>query len=142
MQSNPYSKMRENAILTAPKEELTLILYDGALKFINQAQSAIEARDNEKAHERLVRVQDIIREFQLTLNRSYEVSKDFDTMYEYIYRRLVDANINKDPEIINECSDLIRGMRDMWKEAMHAARGGTGQARADAATSTGTDLQG
>ena len=142
MQSNPYSKMKENAIMTAPKEELTLMLYDGALKYLNQAQIAIEAKDKAKAHERLVRVQDIVREFQLTLNRSYEISKNFDTMYDYIYRRLVEANVSKDLEIVQECGELIRGMRDMWKEAMQTARGGTGQAKAGEPTSMGTVLKG
>ena len=141
MQSNPYSKMRENAIMTAPKEELTLMLYDGALKFINQAQAAILAKDNNKAHECLLRVQDIIREFQITLDRSHEVSKHFDLMYDYIYRRLVDANVAKDPEIVKECCELVRSMRDMWKEAMQAARSAP-QLKAGLAAGSGKSLQG
>ncbi|MCL2616053.1 MAG: flagellar export chaperone FliS [Defluviitaleaceae bacterium] len=141
MQANPYNKMRENAIMTAPKEELTLMLYDGALKFLNQAMIAAEANDKPKVHEKLVRVQDIVREFQITLDRQYEISKDFDRMYEYIYRRLVDANISKDATVMQECSDLIRAMRDMWKEAMQLARGSAGQAKAGQ-PNIGTALQG
>ena len=142
MQTNPYVKMKENAVMTAPKEELTLMLYDGALKFINQAQIALETKDHSKAHDRLLRVQDIIREFQLTLDRKHEVSKHFDIMYEYIYRRLIEANTSKDPEITQECSDLIRSMRDMWKEAIQIARGGTGQPSAGATVGIGKTLQG
>ena len=142
MQSNPYTKMKENAIMTAPKEELTLMLYDGAIKFINQAKKAINDNDVGKAHDCLLRVQDIIREFQLTLDRTHEISKDFDMMYEYIHRRLVEANVSKDIEIAQECSDLIRDMRDMWKEAIQIARGGSGQASATAVARTGTDLHG
>ncbi|MCL2617719.1 MAG: flagellar export chaperone FliS [Defluviitaleaceae bacterium] len=140
-QTNPYSKMRENAIMTAPKEELTLMLYDGALKFINQAQIAMENKDPGKTHECLVRVQDIIREFQITLDRKHEVSQHFDIMYEYIFRRLVEANTKKDIEAVKECSELIRGMRDIWKEAMQVARGAKA-AQPGAPAATGKSLQG
>ncbi len=120
--ANPYGKVLENTILTATKEELTLMLYDGALKFCNQAIIAIEKKDNEKAHNLIIRIEDIVREFQITLNRDYEISKQLDVMYDYMYRRLVDANMQKSVEILEEVRDLIRGFRDMWKEAMKLAR--------------------
>ena len=119
---NPYDKYRDNAVYTATKEELTLMLYDGALKFCNQAITAVESKDFLKANELIIRVQDIIREFQVTLNRDVEVSKYFDSMYDYIYGRLIDANVKKDVQILNEVRDLIRDFRDMWKDAMKMAR--------------------
>ena len=140
-QVDPYAKMKENAIMTAPKEELTLMLYDGAIKFIKQTEIALEANDVAKAHDTIVRVQNIIREFQLTLDKSYPVSKDLNAMYDYIYRRLVEANINKDPAIIKECGQIIRSMRDTWKEAIQISRGGPGQAKAGTPISTGKSLQ-
>ncbi len=119
---NPYAKFTNNAVFTASKEELTLMLYEGALKFTNQAITAIEAKDLTKANELIIRVEDIIREFQITLNHKYEVSKNFAALYEYIYRRLIDANIAKDIAILEEVRGLLRDFRDMWKEAMRLAK--------------------
>jgi flagellar protein FliS len=67
---NPYDKYLENKIATAAPEELTLMLYEGALKFCNQAITALEAQDLEKGGALIIRVENIIREFQLTLDRN------------------------------------------------------------------------
>ena len=122
--NNPYAKMKENSIMTAPKEELTLMLYDGAIKFINIAIIAIENKDTMKAHDNIIKVQNIIREFQITLDRKYDISEDLNRLYNYIFRRLIDANTTKNIDTLKECSDLIRNMRDTWKEAMVLARSG------------------
>ena len=121
-QANPYDKYLENRIATASKEELTLMLYDGALKFCNQAIAAIEEKALEKAGELIIRVENIIREFQLTLDRKYEVTKNLDSLYEYIHRRLVEANMEKSIAILEEMQFLLRELRDMWKTAMMNAR--------------------
>ena len=121
-QPNPYDKYLENKVATAAPEELTLMLYEGALKFCNQAISALELKDMEKAGTLIIRVENIIREFQLTLDRKYEVTKNLDALYEYIYRRLVEANMRKDIDILTEMQFLLRELRDMWKTAMMAAR--------------------
>lgn len=120
--NNPYNKYRTNAINSATPEELTLMLYDGALKFCNQAMAAYEANDFMKFNRLIQRVEDIIREFQITLNRKYEISEQFDMMYDYIYRCLVKSNISKNVEFLTEATDLIRSMRDTWKEAMKLAK--------------------
>ena len=122
MVNNPYAKYKEQSTSTASKEELTLMLYDGALKFCNQAIVAAEGNQVEKTHNLIIRVQDIIEEFQITLDRKYEVSKDFDVMYEYIHRRLIEANTKKDPAILEEIKELLREFRDTWKEAMTIAK--------------------
>ncbi len=119
---NPYQKYKSNVVYTVPKEELTLMLYDGALKFCNQAITALETNDLMKASDLIIRVQDIIREFQITLNRDIEVSKYFESMYTYMHERLIDANMKKDVEILTEVRNLIREFRDMWKDAMKLAR--------------------
>ncbi len=120
--SNPYTKYQEDIVYTASKETLTLMLYDGALKYSNQAIAAIEAKDYVKANELIIRTQDIIREFQITLNRDIEISKNFDSLYEYIYGLLLQGNIKKDITLLSEARDLIREFRDTWKEAMKLAR--------------------
>ena len=119
---NPYTKYAQNSINTAPKEELTLMLYEGALKFANQAIMAIDNKDAERANELIIRVEDIIREFQITLDRKYPVSANLDALYDYMYRRLLEANSSKDKGILEEVRDMLREFRDMWKDAMAVAR--------------------
>ena len=119
---NPYEKYKNNTVHTATKEELTLMLYEGALKFCNQALTAIAEEDVVKSHELIVKAQNIIREFQITLDHKYEISAQLDLIYDYMYQRLVEANIKKDPDILTEVRDLLRGFRDTWREAMKLSR--------------------
>ena len=121
---NPYEKYKNNSIFTASKEELTLMLYDGALKFCNQAEIAIENSDAKKANELILRVQDIIQEFQITLDNKYEISHQLNDLYIYIHSRLVDANMKKDKEILIDAKNMIRELRDTWKEAMRKYKAG------------------
>ena len=90
-----------NKILTATPAELTLLLYEGAIKFCNIAQVAIEKNDTEKAHTNIVKAEMIIEELQSTLNRKYPVAEDFDNVYKYIYSLLVDANMKKDTQVLD-----------------------------------------
>jgi len=122
MADNPYAKYADNALFTAPKEELALMLYDGALKFANQAVTALEAKDYAKVNEMIIRVENIIIEFQMTLDKKYEVSNNLNLLYDYMYRRLLDANIQKEMEPLVEVRDMIRELRDTWKEAMKLAK--------------------
>jgi flagellar protein FliS len=119
---NPYDKYRSNIVFTATKEELTLMLYDGALKFCNQAIVALENKDYGKTHELIVKVENIVREFQITLDMKYEISTQLNLIYDYLYTRLVSANMGKDMDILVEVRDHLRSLRDTWKEAMKLAR--------------------
>ena len=109
---------QKNAVQTASPAKLTLKLYDGAVKFTNIAIEAIEAGDIEKAHNNIVKAQNIIVEFRSTLDMKYPVAKDFDVVYDYIYRRLVEANMKKDKDILVEALKHIKTMRDTWREVM------------------------
>jgi flagellar protein FliS len=104
--------------MTASPAELVLMLYDGAIKFCNIAIAAIDAQDIAKAHTNIVKVEKIIDNFRVTLDMSYPVAKDFDNVYEYLSRRLIEANLKKDKEILEEVCTHIRSMRDTWKEVM------------------------
>ena len=110
-----YNRSR---ILTASPAELTLLLYDGAIKFCNLAVMAIEKKDIQGAYDNIVRVQRIIEEFRSTLNRDYPVAEDFDRVYSYLSKRLVEANLKKDKEILEEVNLHLHSMRDTWKEVM------------------------
>lgn len=120
--NNPYAKIKENSINTATPEELTLMLYNGAVKFTNQALIALEKNDYSSANKFIQKTKDIVREFQLTLNMDYDISHQLYASYDYMYRRLTEANIKKDAEILNEVLEYLRLFRDTWKETIKIAR--------------------
>jgi len=113
-----YAAYANSKINTATKGELTLMLYDGAIKFCNIAIAGIEERNVEKAHNNIIKVEIIIDEFLSTLNYKYPVAKDFENVYKYIRSRLVEANVKKDKEILEEVQTHLHTMRDTWKEVM------------------------
>ena len=115
---NGYAAYANNKVMTATPAELTLMLYDGAIKFCNLAISAVEANDVEKAYTNIIKVERIIEEFQATLNHKYPVAKDFDNVYSYLQQRLLYANMKKDKEALEEVLKHLRTMRDTWKEVM------------------------
>lgn len=118
---NPYAKYNDSKILTASKSELTLMLYEGAIKFCNMAIIGIEQNDIEKAHTNIKKVQRIIDEFRATLDMKYPVAEDFDRVYVYLLQRLLEANVKKDKEILEEVNTHLHSMRDTWKEVMKKA---------------------
>lgn len=126
MNQNRMSEYQRNAILTASPAELTLMLYEGAIKFCNIAKMAIEKGDVQKAHDNIMRAQRVITEFRATLDHKYPVWEDFERVYDYIYRKLVEANMHKDLVPLEEALKYIREMRDTWKEVMRLA-GSSGQ---------------
>ena len=115
---NPYEQYQRNKVLTATPAEVTLMLYEGAIKFCNIAIMAIENNEMEKAHNNIMKTQRIIEEFRNTLDRQYEVAEDFDRIYVYVLRRLFEANVRKDKEILEEVNGHLRSLRDTWKEVM------------------------
>lgn len=119
-----YAQYNRNKIMTASPAELTLLLYDGAIKFCNVALLGLEQNDMEKVHINITKAEDIIVEFQSTLNHKYAVAEDFDKIYKYIYELLVEANIKKDRELLERALSELRGMRDTWKEVMAKTKNG------------------
>ncbi len=122
-----YAAYANNRVNTASPAELTLMLYEGAIKFCNLAIAGVEAGDVMKAHTNIRKVENIISEFQATLNYKYPVANDFNNVYTYIKQRLTDANMSKDKEILEEVLEHLRGMRDTWKEVMRLNRAGSAQ---------------
>ena len=120
-----YAAYANNKINTASPAELTLMLYEGAIKFCNIAIVAIENKEIEKAHNNIIKVENIIQEFQITLDHKYTTAKNFDDVYSYLMMRLRDANIKKDKEILEEVLKHLRTMRDTWKEVMQITKNGT-----------------
>lgn len=117
---NAYAQYRNNKVMGASGPELTLMLYDGAIKFLNIADFAIERKDIQKAHENIIKTEKIIDYLRNTLDMKYPVAQDFENMYSYISRRLIEANIAKDREIIGEINGHMHAIRDNWVEVMKA----------------------
>jgi flagellar protein FliS len=122
MLHNAAQTYQTNQVTTATPSELTLMLYNGAIKFIKQAKLSLSEQNYAKTHESCIRVQHILYELMNSLNKEYPISRDFDRMYDYMLRRTVEANMRKDIAILDEVEDLFVQFRDTWKEAMVLAK--------------------
>ena len=120
-----YQQYKNSKVLTASPAELTLMLYDGCIKFCNMGVMAINGKDYAAANKNIQKAERIIGEFKMTLDHKYEVAKDFDQVYTYLRQRLLAANLKKDPEILEEVLKHLRTMRDTWKEVMKMTANGT-----------------
>ena len=119
-----YNAYLRSKVMTATPAELTLMLYEGAIKFVNKAIMSIEKDDVMGAHNNLMKSQRIIEELRASLDHKYPVWEDFERVYDYIYRCLIDANIHKDEEKLQEALKYIREMRETWKEVMRLNKAG------------------
>ena len=122
MAMNAAEQYRRQQILNAPAEQLTLMLYNGCLKFIDDGKAALEEKNFEEANIQLQKAKRIISEFRLTLNMDYDISHQLFMLYNYIYDRLVEGNIKGDMAQIDEARGIISELRDAWLEAMKRAR--------------------
>ena len=116
--ANAAKLYQQNSINTASPAKLTLMLYDGAIKFCNIGLEGIEEKNIQKAHDNIMKAEKIIMQLRSSLDMKYPVAEDFDRVYDYIYRRLVEANMKKDAEVLKEATEHIKTRRDTWKEVM------------------------
>lgn len=130
-QTNAYNAYKQNSVTTASPGELTLMLYNGCLKFLGRAKIAIDEKNIQDRNYYIQRSQAIIAELMSTLNMDIEISKQMLPLYEYMNRRLTEANIKNDVAIIEEVEGLVTEFRDTWKEVIKITRqqqyGSTGQ---------------
>ena len=119
---NPYEAYKNNSVTTASPGELTLMLYNGCLKFINLAKQAIENKQIEQKNINIQKAQNIVSELIVTLNMDVEISKSMLPLYEYANRRLLEANIQQDPAILEEVEGIMTEFRDTWKQAIQMNR--------------------
>ena len=120
--NNPYQSYQQNSVNTASPGELTLMLYNGCLKFITLAKKAMKAGNVQDKNTNLIKAQNIIHEFMVTLNRDIKVSEELMVMYDYIHRRLVEANVKSDETILEEVEGLVTELRDTWKQVIQLNR--------------------
>ncbi|PLT31075.1 flagellar export chaperone FliS [Peribacillus deserti] len=119
---NPYQAYQNNSVNTASPGELTLMLYNGCIKFIHQAKTAVEQKQIEAKNTNIQKAQKIIQELMVTLNMDLEVSKNMMSLYDYMNRRLMEANINNDLAILEEVEGLVTEFRDTWKQVIQTNR--------------------
>jgi len=112
----------EQKIMTASPEELTFMLYEGLVKFIKQGILYNDDNNVQKTHDAILRSQAIVNELAVTLNKEYAVSEGLELMYDYMNRRLTDANMGKDSDILKEVLGYAETLRDTWKQAMTMTR--------------------
>ncbi len=124
--ANAYKNQQ---IMTASPEELTLMLYNGAIRFVSESMQAIEQGNLEKANAANLRAQDIVREFMCTLDMQYEISQGYYKLYDYLEYRLIQGNLKKDKSQLEEAKNILLELRDTWNQAMKSARAQRAAAR-------------
>lgn len=129
MSVNPYQKYKNAQYETASPEQLLLMLYSGAIKFAGQARAGLEEKNIEVANSKLKKTQDIINELMvsLDLDQGGEIASNLYSIYEYMNRRLIQANIRKDPGIIDEVVGLLSEIKESWEEVITKMRQSTVQ---------------
>ena len=126
---NAAEAYKRQQVLTATPEQLTLMLYNGCLKFIGEGIDAVNNKKYEDANTSLQKAQRIISEFRLTLNMDYEISHQLFPLYNYVYDRLIEGNMKSDIAPLEEAKEIITELRDAWVGAMKKARAEKNQGR-------------
>lgn len=121
---DPYKNYQQNAIMSAGPEELTTMLYNRLVKDMKLAQEQVVNKDYQSANNSMCHAQDIISHLMNTLNTNLEVGKNLEIMYDYMNRRLLEANIKKDVTILQEITGHAEEIRDTWVQAVKLSRQG------------------
>lgn len=124
MAERPQNEYLKSQIMTASPEQLQMMLYDGAIRFCDQAKAAMQARDVPATHDRLLRAQRIILELSgsLRVEVNPELCGRLASLYNYVYRLLIDANVNKDLAKLEEAMELLRYQRETWQMVLTRLR--------------------
>ncbi|GEN54425.1 flagellar export chaperone FliS [Halobacillus faecis] len=113
---------QNNSVETASPGELTLMLYNGCIKFIKVARKSMENKEIEKKNTNIQKAQKIIQELMVTMDQQYAITKEIMPLYDYMNRRLMEANTANDAEILDEVQGLVEEFRDTWKQVILEAR--------------------
>ena len=120
--SNSGNAYRQSAVLTATPEQLVVMLYDGARRFLHHASVAMQAGDIETCHLKLRRAESIISHLRNTLDMEQgEISARLQSIYLFCNRHLGQARIERDPKKIEEVSNLLGELREAWATSATAA---------------------
>lgn len=120
--NNPYQTYQNNAVNTASGGELTLMLYNGCIKFIRRAIQNMNDEQYEAKNKNIQKAQDIIQELMLTLDSKVTISREMMSLYEYMNHRLIEANVKNDARALEEVLQFATEFRDTWKQVLLKAR--------------------
>jgi flagellar protein FliS len=116
---NPYTQYRQTQVNTASPGELIVMLYNGGIQSLKKAQNALAINKVDQVNAELIKSQKIVTELQLSLNpEAGDISENLFALYDYMYRRLVEANLNKDEQVIDEILGMFEQFKQMWAQVM------------------------
>ncbi|MCL2025461.1 MAG: flagellar export chaperone FliS [Leptospirales bacterium] len=116
---NPYDQYKETQVNTANQGKLIVMLYDGAIKFLNIAAENMDSpKTYDVANNNIIKAQDIVTELLLSLNMADggEIAGNLFNLYMFFKKQLLDANISKDPEKIKPVIANLKVLRDAWDQ--------------------------
>lgn len=116
-----YNSYKNSMVETASPGKLLLMLYDACLRHLELAEKAVERGEKEKMHNHLVKAQEIVMELMSSLDMQYDISKSLYSLYDYMYGRLVEANVKKTAEPVQEVAGFMAELRSTWDEAIKRA---------------------
>lgn len=121
---NGYSQYQNTQVTTASPEQIMIMLYDGAIRFIRKAQESLAAGDRAGKIEGIRRAVAIITEFRNTLDHEIggEIAGNLDSLYDYMLRELIKANTQGDPKPLQIVENMLCELRETWMEAIEIAR--------------------
>lgn len=122
MAKQPYQAYQNNSVNTASPGELTLMLYNGCLKFMKQAKKAMEEKDHETKNTMIQKTQNIIRELMVTLDTNTPIAKEIMPLYDFVYHALTQANVQNDVTMLEQAREIMTDFRDTWKEVIKQDR--------------------
>ena len=116
---------RENAVMGASPVQLVVMLYDGALRFMEEGKRAIESRDLETQNSKLQRAQKIVIELMTTLNfqQGGDIARSLVSLYAYVIGELVEGNMADDAKRIDNAMKTMKELRDSWVQVEKAPKG-------------------
>jgi flagellar protein FliS len=116
---SPYEKYKKTGITTASGGKLILMLYDGAIRFLNQSLEGLKEKRYDVVNNNIIKGQNILTELMLSLNMNVgEIAENLYSLYDYMNRRLIEANIKKDDKVIKEVLGMLTDLRATWEEAI------------------------
>ncbi|WP_282938803.1 flagellar export chaperone FliS [Paenibacillus sp. RC67] len=116
------NKYMETSIQTMTPAQLLIMLYDGAIRFTKKGIDAVKRKNYEEANNSFIRVQEIINELVVSLDRSYEVSDELIRLYDYFLHKMIEANVKKDIDAANEVLGHLLELKETWIQASKLAQ--------------------
>lgn len=121
---SPYARYQEMQVNTASLGQLLLMLYDAAIRLAREGSEALKAGRAEEARRALLKAQDVVAELTSSLDlNAGSLALNLYRLYDYMSRRLVEANIKRDPQAAAEVVTLLSGLREAWAEVVHRGAG-------------------